>query len=64
MFFDSLHSMGGCASREAPVASGPRHCIQAEDSAGLQAGLPFSARAVKIETKQRIRVRVFIIDAA
>ena len=64
IFFVSLHSMGGCASGEAPVASGPRHCIQADDPSGLQVGPPFSARAVKIETKQRIRVRVFIIDAA
>src|SRR5713226_8588717 len=33
-FFVSLHSVGGFADRETPVAYGPRHCGQNRSAAG------------------------------
>jgi hypothetical protein len=37
-FFDSLHSSGGDADRETPLASGPRHCGQNLSPGGSVAG--------------------------
>ena len=52
MFFVSLHSVGGSACRETPVAYGPRHCGQ-NFSASVSADHPADRRSRQKDESQR-----------
>src|SRR6185295_9158751 len=55
MFFVSLHSAGGVADRETPVANGPRHCGQKRSAAGSGAAWIVTMTAASAAGKNRIR---------
>src|SRR5262245_16909855 len=50
MFFDSLHSSGGVAAFERPLAYGPRHCGQKRSNVVDDAGAWASTTRVEITT--------------
>src|SRR6185436_19108367 len=55
MFLVSLHSVGGLAAFETPVAKGPRHCGQNRSAAG--SGAPRSVVASAAVAAAEIRNR-------
>src|SRR6185295_16694925 len=55
MFFVSLHSDGGVADRETPVANGPRHCGQKRSAAVSGAACTVTMTAASAAGKNRSR---------
>src|SRR5262245_26248647 len=68
MFFVSLHSSGGVAVRETPVAYGPRHCAQKRscgvDWAASGATMAHPSEARPTTRRQRVSVTASVYYAS